>query len=31
VQSAGITFDVLVTNYQLPTPKSVRLPGEKQP
>lgn len=31
VQSSGITFDVLVTNYQLPTPKSVRLPGEKQP
>lgn len=31
VQSNGITFDVLVTNYQLPTPKSVRLPGEKQP
>lgn len=30
-QSSGITFDVLVTNYQLPTPKSVRLPGEKQP
>ena len=30
-QSNGITFDVLVTNYQLPTPKSVRLPGEKQP
>lgn len=27
----GITFDMLVTNYQLPTPKSVRLPGEKQP
>ncbi|MBA2725510.1 MAG: hypothetical protein H0U53_05935 [Actinobacteria bacterium] len=31
VQSTGITFDVLITNYQLPTPKSVRLPGEKQP
>ena len=31
VQSNGITFDILVTNYQLPTPKSVRLPGEKQP
>lgn len=31
VQSSGITFDVLITNYQLPTPKSVRLPGEKQP
>lgn len=29
--SNGITFDMLVTNYQLPTPKSVRLPGEKQP
>jgi pilus assembly protein CpaB len=27
----GITFDMLVTNYQLPAPKSVRLPGEKQP
>ena len=31
VTSTGITFDVLITNYQLPTPKSVRLPGEKQP
>ena len=29
--SVGITYDILVTNYQLPTPKSVRLPGEKQP
>ncbi len=29
--TSGITFDMLVTNYQLPTPKSVRLPGEKQP
>lgn len=29
--TAGITFDLLVTNYQLPTPKSVRLPGDKQP
>jgi pilus assembly protein CpaB len=29
--SSGITYDLLVTNYQLPTPKSVRLPGEKQP
>lgn len=29
--TSGITFDTLVTNYQLPTPKSVRLPGEKQP
>ncbi|HEY8599176.1 MAG TPA: Flp pilus assembly protein CpaB [Thermomicrobiales bacterium] len=31
VQSSGITFDVLITNYQLPTPKSVRLPGETRP
>ncbi len=29
--TSGITFDMLVTNYQLPAPKSVRLPGEKQP
>lgn len=29
--TTGITFDLLVTNYQLPAPKSVRLPGEKQP
>jgi Flp pilus assembly protein CpaB len=29
--TSGITFDTLITNYQLPTPKSVRLPGEKQP
>lgn len=29
--TSGITFDTLVTNYQLPMPKSVRLPGEKQP
>lgn len=29
--SAGITYDLLINNYQLPTPKSVRLPGEKQP
>lgn len=29
--SAGITYDLLITNYQLPMPKSVRLPGEKQP
>lgn len=29
--TSGITFDTLVSNYQLPTPKSVRLPGEKQP
>lgn len=29
--TAGITFDLLVTNYQLPAPKSVRLPGDKQP
>jgi Flp pilus assembly protein CpaB len=29
--TSGITFDTQVTNYQLPTPKSVRLPGEKQP
>ena len=27
----GITWDLMVTNYQLPVPKSVRLPGEKQP
>ena len=31
VTTNGITFDLLVSNYQLPTPKSVRLPGEKQP
>lgn len=29
--TTGITFDLLVTNYQLPVPKSVRLPGDKQP
>jgi hypothetical protein len=29
--SSGITYDLLVTTYQLPLPKSVRLPGEKQP
>lgn len=29
--TAGITYDLLVTNYQLPAPKSVRLPGDKQP
>lgn len=29
--TTGITFDILVTNYQLPAPKSVRLPGDKQP
>jgi pilus assembly protein CpaB len=29
--SSGITYDLLITNYQLPLPKSVRLPGEKQP
>jgi Flp pilus assembly protein CpaB len=29
--SSGITYDLLITNYQLPMPKSVRLPGEKQP
>jgi Flp pilus assembly protein CpaB len=29
--SKGITFDVLVTNYQLPMPKSVHLPSETQP
>ena len=27
----GITWDLMVTNYQLPVPKSVRLPGERQP
>jgi pilus assembly protein CpaB len=27
----GITYDLFVTNYSLPVPKSVRLPGEKQP
>jgi Flp pilus assembly protein CpaB len=27
----GITYDLFVSNYQLPMPKSVRLPGEKQP
>lgn len=29
--TAGITYDLLVTNFQLPAPKSVRLPGDKQP
>lgn len=29
--TSGITYDLLVTNYQLPAPKSVRMPGEKQP
>lgn len=29
--SAGITYDMLISTYHLPTPKSVRLPGEKQP
>lgn len=29
VNTSGITYDLLVTNYQLPVPKSVRLPGEK--
>jgi Flp pilus assembly protein CpaB len=27
----GITYDLFVSNYHLPMPKSVRLPGEKQP
>ena len=31
VNTNGITWDLMVTNYQLPVPKSVRLPGEKQP
>lgn len=31
VETKGITYDLFVTNYQLPMPKSVRLPGEKQP
>jgi Flp pilus assembly protein CpaB len=30
-ETRGITYDLFVTNYQLPMPKSVRLPGEKQP
>jgi Flp pilus assembly protein CpaB len=30
-ETKGITYDLFVTNYQLPMPKSVRLPGEKQP
>ncbi len=28
--SNGITYDMLLTTYQLPTPKSVRLPAEEQ-
>jgi pilus assembly protein CpaB len=31
VETRGITYDLFVSNYQLPMPKSVRLPGEKQP
>jgi pilus assembly protein CpaB len=31
VKSGGITYDVLYTQYQLPAPKSVRLPEEGQP
>lgn len=31
VTTSGITFDLLLTNYQLPAPKSVRLPGDKLP
>lgn len=31
VETKGITYDLFVTNYQLPMPKSVRLPGESQP
>ncbi len=31
VETKGITYDLFVTNYQLPMPKSVRLPGETQP
>jgi len=31
VETKGITYDLFVTNYSLPMPKSVRLPGEKQP
>ena len=31
VETKGITYDLFVTNYQLPMPKSVRLPGEDQP
>jgi Flp pilus assembly protein CpaB len=29
--TSGITYDLLVTSFQLPAPKSVRLPGDKQP
>lgn len=31
VNTKGITYDLLVTEYQLPAPKSVRQPGERQP
>jgi pilus assembly protein CpaB len=31
VKTGGITYDVLYTQYQLPAPKSVRLPEEGQP
>jgi Flp pilus assembly protein CpaB len=31
IETRGITYDLFVTNYSLPMPKSVRLPGEKQP
>lgn len=31
IETKGITYDLFVTNYSLPMPKSVRLPGEKQP
>lgn len=31
VETGGITFDLFVTNYQLPMPKSVTLPEEGQP
>lgn len=30
-ETKGITYDLFVSTYQLPMPKSVRLPGEKQP
>lgn len=30
-KTGGITYDLLLTNYQLPMPKSVRLPNETQP
>lgn len=27
-ETKGITYDIFVSTYQLPVPKSVRLPGE---